>query len=46
MGYDKIRQVKMKYAAVKPMVLDSKIGYDDVGESTGVDMHAHEVVKH
>ena len=35
--------MKIKYAAVKPMVLDSKIGYDDVGESTGVDMHAHEV---
>ena len=35
--------MNMKYVAVKPMVLDSKIGYDNVGESTGVDMHAHEV---
>ena len=40
-GYDKSRQVKMKYAAVKLIVLDSQNDYDNVGESTGVDMHAH-----
>ncbi len=28
------------------IVLESKIDYDNVGESTGVDMHAHEVVRH
>ena len=36
----------MKYAAVKRIVLDSNINYNNVGESTGVDMHAHEVVMH
>jgi hypothetical protein len=45
-GYDKSRQVKMKYAAVKLIVLDSQNDYDNVGESTGVDMHAHEVARH
>jgi hypothetical protein len=43
LGYDKIRQVKMKNAAVKLIVLDLNIDYDNVGKSTGVDMHAHEV---
>ncbi len=32
--------------AVKLIVLDSKIDYDYAGESTGVDMHAHEVARH
>jgi hypothetical protein len=41
--YDKIRRVKIKNAAVKLIVLDSNIDYDDAGESTGVDMHAHGV---
>ena len=36
----------MKNAAVKLIVLDSNIDYNDVGESTGLDMHAHEVVRH
>ena len=36
----------MNNAAVKLIVLDSKIDYDNVGESTGVDMHAHEVARH
>ena len=38
--------MKMKNAAVKLIVLDSKIDYDNVGELTGVDMHAHEVARH
>ena len=46
MGYDKIRQVKMKNAAVKLIVLDLKINNDDVGEPTGVDMHAHKEARH
>ncbi len=36
----------MKNAAVKLIVLDSQNYYDNVGESTGVDMHAHEVARH
>ena len=36
----------MKNAAVKLIVLDSENDYDNVGESTGVDMHAHEVARH
>ena len=36
----------MKNAAVKLIVLDSNIDYNNVGESTGVDMHAHEVVSY
>ena len=36
----------MKNAAVKLIVLDSQNDYDNVGESTGVDMHAHEVARH
>ena len=36
----------MKYAAVKLIVLDSQNDYDNVGESKGVDMHAHEVARH
>ena len=27
-------------------MLESNINYNDVGESTGVDMHAYEVVRH
>jgi len=46
LGYDNIQQVKMKNAAVKLIVLDSNIDYNNVGESTGVDMHAHEVVSY
>ena len=46
MGNDKIRRVKMKNAPVKLIVLESNINYDNVGESTGVDMHAHKVVRH
>ena len=46
LGYDKIRRVKMKNAAVKLIVLDSKIDHDNVGEFTGVDMHAHKVARH
>ena len=34
LGYDKIRGLKMKNAAVKLIVLDSNIDYNDVGEST------------
>ena len=34
----------MKNAAVKLIVLDSENDY--VGESTGVDMHAHDVARH
>ncbi len=45
-GYDKCRRVKMKNAAVKRIVLDSRNDYDNIGESTGVDMHAHEVARH
>jgi len=30
----------------KEIVLVSKVDYDKVGESTGVDMHAHEVAWH
>ena len=45
-GYDKSRQVKMKNAAVKLIVLDSENDYDNVGDYTGVDMHAHEVARH
>ena len=45
-GYDKSRQVKMKNAAVKRIVLDSRNDYDNFGESTGVDMHAHEVARY
>ena len=36
----------MKIAAVKLIVLDSNINYDNAGESTGVDMHAQEVARH
>ena len=36
----------MKNAAVKLIVLDSKFDHENVGESTGVDMHAHEVASH
>ena len=36
----------MKNAAVKLIVLDSENDYDNVGESTGVDMHDHEVAMH
>ena len=36
----------MKNAAVKLIELDSQNDYDNVGESTGVDMHAHEVARH
>ena len=46
LGYDKIRQVKMKDAAVKLMVLYSIIDYGNVGEPTGVNIHAHEVAMH
>ena len=46
LGYDKIRKVKRKNVAVKLIMLDSNIEYNNVGESTGVDMHAHEVVRH
>ena len=28
------------------IVLDSNINYNNVGKSTGVDTHAHEVVRH
>ncbi len=45
-GYDKSRQVKMKNAAVKLIELDSENDYYNVGESTGVDMHAHEMAWH
>jgi hypothetical protein len=45
-GYDKSRRVKMKNAAVKLIILDPQNDYDNVGESTGVDMHAHEVARH
>jgi hypothetical protein len=37
LGYNKIRGVKV---AVKLIVLDSKIDYDNVGDPTGVYMHA------
>ena len=33
-------------AAVKLIVLDSKIDYDNVGEPTRVAMHAHKVARH
>ncbi len=46
LGYDKSRQVKFKNASVKLIVLDSENDHDNIGESTGVDMHAHEVVRH
>ena len=46
LGYDESRQVKMKNPAVKLIVLDSNIDYNNVGESTGVDVHAHEVARH
>ena len=46
MGYAEIRQVKRKNVAVKLIFLDSNIDYDNVGKSTGVDMHAHEVASH
>ena len=46
LGYDNIRRVKMKNAAVKLIMLDSNIDFDNVGETTGVDMHAHEVARH
>ncbi len=46
LGYDKSRRVKMKNAAVKFIVLDSENDYDNVGESTGVNMHAHEMEWH
>ena len=36
----------MKIAAVKLIVLDSQNDYDNVGDSTGVDMHAHEMARH
>jgi len=45
-GYDKSRRVKMKNAAVKLIILDPQNDCDNVGESTGVDMHAHEVARH
>ena len=45
-GYDKSRRVKMKNAAVKLIVLDSENDYENVIESTGVDMHAYEVARH
>jgi hypothetical protein len=45
-GYDKSRRVKMKNAAVKLIILDPQNDYDNVGVSTGVDMHAHEVARH
>ena len=45
-GYDKFRQVITKIAAVKLMVLDSQIDFDDVGKPTRVDMHAPEVARH
>jgi hypothetical protein len=45
-GYDKSRRVRMKNAAVKLIVLDSENDYNNVGESTGVDMHDHEVAIH
>jgi hypothetical protein len=38
--------MKMKNAAVKLIVLDSENDDDNVDESTGVDMHAHEVARH
>jgi len=41
--YEKSRRVKMKNAAVKLIELDSENDYDNFGESTGVDMHAHEM---
>ena len=45
LGYDKFRQVKMKNAAIKLIMLDSENDDDIVDESTGVDMHArHEMV--
>ena len=39
LGYEKSRRVKMKNAAVKLIVLDSKIDYENVGEYTGVRIH-------
>ncbi len=42
-GYDKSQRVKMKNAAVKLIELESENDYYNVGESTGVDMHAHEM---
>ena len=36
----------MKNAAVKLVVLNLNINYDNVGKSTGVDMHAHKVASH
>ena len=38
--------MKRKNAAVKFIVLNSNINYNNVGESTGVDMHAHEVARY
>ena len=35
--------MKRKNVAVKLMVLDSNFDSDNVGEPTGVDMHAHKV---
>ncbi len=46
LGYDKSQQVKMKNAAVKFIVLESENDDDNVDESTGVDMYAHEVARH
>jgi len=45
-GYENSRRVKVKNAAVKLIVLDSENDFDNVSESTGVDMHAHEVARH